>query len=241
MVSDPHTDGVYPVHSVVGRRRAAKSDPSDPLAVEYRVRWLGFGASYDKWLHRAYLNDIFPLLQHYDKAHGFSLAPLPLEDTPASAPVPSASIEARQRPRFRHTPPAPPDVVPTPSAPPLPTVQPTPTTDPSLPVYGPDLPDTSDKFPTGSRIDVYFARDDVWWTGTVVDSKLYQPRTAAALPERRVHVTFDDPRYAGEVFEIGLTSSIVRFHVPPRGEPTVTGAPSSTAPTLRRSARLQLL
>ena len=72
MVSDPEVgQGKYPVHSVVGRRARANGD------VEYKVRWLGFPSSYDRWLCRRYLDSIAPLVQIYDEGQGRVLVPTP--------------------------------------------------------------------------------------------------------------------------------------------------------------------
>ena len=107
--------GSWPVHSIVGRRRTAGSDPTDETAWDYRVRWLGYGVKASKWVELKYLASVMNLVEHYDTKHGHVRPPLPQVEVPAapSAPEPAA----RTRPHFNHNPshPQPPPQVPLPS------------------------------------------------------------------------------------------------------------------------------
>ena len=260
MVNDPSGNGKWPVHSVIGRRHAKGSDRSCDTDVEYRVRWLGLPKHHSKWLHLRYLTPIMDLVNQYDDQHGHYRSPLPLADTPASAPVPPPSEVSLNRARFtRHphdkdpstvlpstvpphpsfdhlseplfvAPPSPSD----PLSPDPPNVACPPSNQSSLPVYGPHLPDTSDRFPVGTRVDVlYEFPSHQWWTGTVVASRVYQPKTPGLVRERRITVKYDDPSYAGETFEHGLNGSTVRFHQPHSAESV------NDRRTRRRLERLQ--
>lgn len=239
MVTDPRSGGLFPVHSISGRREA----PDKPGEVEYRVHWLGLGSQYDKWLDVSFLTPIFHLVDLYNKRHSplHPVPPLPLEPLPTELLTSPAGPHVKRK-TFRYHPaprtvtnseslpsgpastpsPIPSDPSDTPSLPTAPALPPS-----DLPVYGPPLPDTSDRFPVGTRVDTHFA--DSVWTGTVVRSRVYNPRTARTLPERLIEVVYDDPRYKGERWTHGLTSSDIRLH-----QPSGSPHPVST----RRSPRL---
>ena len=82
----------------------------------------------------------------------------------------------------------------------------------------PDVPETatsvdlSDRFPVGTRVDVHYPRDGQWWTGTVVHSYVYRPRTRVELPERRITVKYEDAPHENEHVMHGLNGSEVRLH-----------------------------
>ena len=123
MVSDPHTGGTWPVHSVVDRRRpqGSSADATDITDFEYRVRFAGFNKKYDKWLHRRYLANITPLITHYEESAGIAPPPL-LRAIAYDTSQPAVDPAVQQAPRFtRHAPAAhqPPPLLalPAPSAP----------------------------------------------------------------------------------------------------------------------------
>ncbi|MDC0525706.1 hypothetical protein OAO87_01810 [bacterium] len=275
MVSDPHTGGKWPVHSIVDRRRprGCTADSTDVTDFEYRIRFVGFNKKYDKWLHRRHLTAVTPLITHYEESA--SLAPPPLlralEYDTSQPAIDPAAIRA---PRFtRHAPaakepppllalPAPdvsasdmphlslPSGAPAPDAPkpleaPPPPVATAPGTDlplatapPELPPYdspiGPSLPDTSDRFPIGSTVDVHYPLEGQWYSGTVVGSRVTRPRTIGKFPERLITVQYDPP-YQSELIEHGLTGSTVRFRDAP--PPSM----SLAARTLQRQTRIARL
>ena len=96
----------------------------------------------------------------------------------------------------------------------------------------------------GSRVDVHYPRDQKWWTGVVLHSWIYRPRSSSLQPERRIVVKYDDPRYSGETFEHGLNNSEVRLHSQrARGAPRqrykeATSSTPQDEKTQRRLARL---
>ena len=225
MLSVGPDGGKWPVRSIVDRR--VKDG-----CIEYRVRWLGFPKSWDKWLSPEYLHSILDLVSLYDKRHGVTTPPLEVEPRASDSAPPPASPAAVARGHFRYgSTPAP---IPTPVEP----LTSVPETDVQQPSQNVQLPDTSDVFPIGTRVDVEFPREGRSWTGTVVKSRVYRPRTLAALPERIITVVWDDPAYAGEECEVGLTNSIVRRHRPPRAEPVCHNARPTDGQLLRRSTRL---
>ena len=225
MLSTGPDGGQWPVRSIVDRR--VKNG-----CVEYRVRWLGFPKSWDKWLPIDNLHSILDLVSLYDKRHGFTTPPLETEPRASDDAPPPASAEAVARRHFRHNPS-------TASSPKTVDVLPTvPEPDVQQPSQNMQLPDTSDTFPIGTRVDVEFPREGRSWTGTVVKSRVYRPRTLAALPERIITVVWDDPAYSGEECEVGLTNSIVRRHQPPRAEPVCHNSRPTDGKLLRRSTRL---
>ena len=123
-VSLPPTDGLWPVHSVVKRRRVKDSPSSGAEAHEYKVRWSGFAKKYDTWLSLQYLAPIFPLVRLYESTlplHERVLASAELAPRSIDVPIPAASDAARQRARFRHqrVPPQSPPPVAEEAAPPL--------------------------------------------------------------------------------------------------------------------------
>jgi hypothetical protein len=148
----------------------------------------------------------------------------PLEHTVPSPAVPTAqpppasilpSPPSRPPPRDRTQPP------------PLPPQSPPPPIMPPASHY-----DTSDRFPVGSRVRVYYDLLKRSWPGTVVKSRVTRPRTAGVHADRRITVAYDDPAYQGETFEHDLgTSSITLLQLPL--------APASPTIAARRSRRLQ--
>ena len=199
MVSDPAVgQGKYPVHSVVGRRARANGD------VEYKVRWLGFPSSYDRWLCRRYLDSIAPLVQIYDEGQGRVLVPTPRATRAQDAPLPAPSEEAVRRQRFRFQPrsmePARQGGTEAAAGQNETVVQAEKTVEPDL----------TDHFPVDSIVEVYFEKEKQWYTGTVKGSKIYRPRKDGGRAERRIIVEYEDPAYSGEPFEHGLNNSEVR-------------------------------
>ena len=79
---------------------------------------------------------------------------------------------------------------------------------------GPELPDTSDRFPVGSAVDVHYPLMETWYSGVVVGSRVTRPRTVGKFPERRITVQYDAP-YEDELIEHGLTGSNVRLRPAP--------------------------
>ena len=75
-------------------------------------------------------------------------------------------------------------------------------------MYGPSLPDTSDRFPAQSRVEVYYDRKGQWYPGTVTATRIYRPRSGVAH-ERRLIIDFDN--FPDDPIEIGLNGSQVRF------------------------------
>jgi hypothetical protein len=148
----------------------------------------------------------------------------PLEHTvpspavPTTQPPPASTLSSppsRPPPRDRTQPP------------PLPPQSPPPPIMPPASHY-----DTSDRFPVGSRVRVYYDLLKRSWPGTVVKSRVTRPRTAGVHADRRITVAYDDPAYQGEAFEHDLgTSSITLLQLPL--------APASPTIAARRSRRLQ--
>ena len=235
MLNDPRVgDGQYAVHSVVGRR--VNKDAS----VSYKVRWVGFSAGFDSWFQSRGLATIAPLIQLYDKGIGKALAPTPREPRESEEPLPEPTVEAMKRARFRFRPsresemPWRPSQVPK-GLPDLsaplaedseaivagepecvelsPAGQSTQST--TLPARKSPLfsgvPDLSDPFPTGSRVEVAFEDGKRWWSGTVISTRIYRPRTGDKLAERRIVVQYDDIAYKDQPFEHGLNNSVVRL------------------------------
>ena len=147
-----------------------------------------------------------------------SAAP-PAAESPALLPAddalpPAPAARTRPPPRDRTQPPAPP---------PLPLLA-------TLPAPSPH--DTTDRFPVGSRVSVYFPLDDRAWSGTVVKSYVTRPRTIGVHPDRRIVVSYDAPEFAGETFAHDLSNSDVSLLQAPL-------TPVSPARAARRSRRLQ--
>ena len=117
MVSDPVTGGLWPVHSIVGRRWPVGADRTDDTDVEYRVQYLGISKNFTKWIHLRYLSRVLDLVSLYDDQNGRYRPDLPLADTPATAPVPEPTVEARRRARFTRQPRQPPGSSPLPPIP----------------------------------------------------------------------------------------------------------------------------
>ena len=217
MVNDPRTGGRWPVHSVVGHRSTREG------AVEYLIRWVGFGSTYDTWLSRRYLDTIAHLVSLYDENKGRALPPVARADRPQDEPTPPPATVARDTPRFRRRQHADPLAAAPSATDPRVDADTAPGDDLSQPLEDRDGPpqgaepsatsvDLSDRFPVGTRVDVHYPRDDKWWTGTVVHSYVYRPRTSGEPPERRITVKYDDGAYKGEVFMHGLNGSEVRLH-----------------------------
>ena len=185
----PHRlDDLYAVESLIDRRvvkvsaklRALASSP-DSKIVEYRVRWLGFGSSYDSWRARSTLTSIQPLLEAYDAKR-----PLPREfgDPPALAPhgppTVSPAPPLRLQGRFRF--------------------HPSPST--GVPTSPPSSLILHDKFPVGTRVEVRArrARENWvlghWYPGVVTKSWLYVPRNNVdgSLVNWHILVQYDEPR-----------------------------------------------
>lgn len=213
MISDPQTGGTWPAHSIVGRRVTQKR------GVEYKVRWMGFHSDYDKWLQRRYLDTIAPLVSLYDDNNGFALEPTPRAERLGDEPTPPPSTAAQQTARFRHrqhmsehAPAAEPPVEQPPKPDGSELAHPLePLTHDPQPIATEDATtvDVSDRFPVGTRVDVHYPREKRSWTGNVIHSFVYRPRTAGQQPERRIHVD-----YGGNfgVFEHGLNGSDIRKH-----------------------------
>ena len=136
--------------------------------------------------------------------------PLPADD----ARPPASVARARPPPRDRTQPPAP-QQSPLPATPPAPSPH-----------------DTTDRFPVGSRVSVYFPLDDRAWSGVVVKSYVTRPRTAGVHPDRRIVVSYDAPEFAGETFAHDLGGSDVSLLQAPL-------MPVSPDRAARRSRRLQ--
>ena len=107
MLNAHETGGKWPVHSIVGRRRASsthkhKADSNHPQDVEYKIRWLGLGVEYDSWRHLRYLDSIGHLVSLYNAQHGFAPPPLALEPTVGDEPAPRQSEQARNKHSFRY-------------------------------------------------------------------------------------------------------------------------------------------
>ena len=91
-----------------------------------------------------------------------------------------------------------------------------------------DTPRLEDIYPLGSIVDVHYPRESQWYTGKVVKSWIYKPRSANTARERRIIVEYDD----GEQFEHGLNNSEVRLHEQPT-------APASSSQNAERDSRAQ--
>ena len=208
MLNDPVTGGRWPVQRVVGRREATDG------CVEYKLRWLGFAKTYDRWLPRQYLDNIAQLLTHYDESATPLLLPAPeLAPRAIDKAIPAAPTPVR--PHFRYHPPiAPvqpvlePVVLAEGTAPPTATKD-----DPGVSTVKDEL---ADRFPIHTRVDVHFPLDKQWWTGTVVDSYVTRPRKQGVKRARHIVVQYDDSRYQHETFMHDLAESEVRVSSRPR-------------------------
>ncbi len=201
MIDDPDTGGKWPVHSLVGRRRALckRRDPGvepHPDDLEYKVHWLGFGDNYDKWVHLRYLDSIAQLVSVYNSQHDPIRPPLAVTPTVADDPDPIIPDSTLKVPHFRfvHAPPSATTVPPPPSPP---SVSDTASTAPTTP-----------SFPVTSRVEVWYdsgfdSHGGAWWPGVV--TKTYDNGT----PQAGILVKFDDLRYR-RPFRITLAEQQVR-------------------------------
>lgn len=225
------------MHSVVGRRETAKK------GVEYLVRWVGFSSTYDKWLQRRYLDTIVPLVMLYDENKGFAMAPVPRAERTADEPLPAPAPAAVKAPRFRHrvhsneAAPADenPQTVQLPDGSELAQTLGTPEADNEETKAA--EADLSDRFPVGTRVDVHYPLENQWWTGVVVHSWVYRPRTSTNSPERRIFVKYEDK---WGTIEHGLNNSIVKQHKErsQRLHTARAAAPPKDDATGRRIARI---
>ena len=110
---EAHSDKRWAVHSIVGHRVTTKADkqtgrPPGVRDIEYKVRWAGLDASYDKWHARPYLHSIWELVKAYNENSKipaeFAVEPLEAEaQRIAYVPViaPQAAARAHFRPQDR--------------------------------------------------------------------------------------------------------------------------------------------
>ncbi len=217
--------------------------------VEYRLRWRGFARNYDTWRTAHYLSDVFELVTAYRQAQRNkgviftdTVPPLPTESRDVSV-QPPVDPDAVLRPHFRATsvratlPLAlaarskPAAIAATPagaSQPPVPVVRP-------LPAAGevsdePFYAGLADIYPAESKVLVKHG-DSGWWGGVVRRSFSSRTRQSSTPPARRIVVEFDDPRYAGELFEHGLRGTPVQLLLP--GETPSTVGASLSEPSRR--------
>ena len=240
MVGDSPMDqvggGQWPVQSLVGRRvrTLEKRDnalglPAGAQVVEYKIRWVGFLQSHDRWRPIQYLSGIFELVNEYDRHNPFS--PSDMVDTPSEVvdrpddAVPGPTSEAYARKHYRaHANKGPP---PDPSTRAGPTSEPKRvsqlTTQSQHCVESPEelrakLDSSLAQLPVGVRVRVHFPKEDSWYTGTVRKSWLPRWRVATKQPAHHVWVEYDDPH--SETCEHNVHESIIEvLHLPPLDKP----------------------
>jgi len=72
----------------------------------------------------------------------------------------------------------------------------------------PGAPDLSDRFPAQSRVCVQF-KDKKSYNGTVLRTFVTRPRKEGVLPQRRIVVHYDDPKWQHETFEHNVDESSI--------------------------------
>ena len=189
MCHDADGGGKWPVQAVVDRRRAKAFDRElgTHPQWEYRIRWIGFGPSYDSWRARQYLDSISELVDSYDNKVQSPVTETPIELVPRATdlPPPPASEVAL---KGRHMRSRPQSLYQQSDNAGVSTETPT------------ESPDTTDRFPETSRVRVRF-KDGDSYDGTVTRTFVTRPRKAGVMPQRRIVVHYDDPRWQHETFE----------------------------------------
>jgi hypothetical protein len=224
MMADAEHGGTWAVKAVTGKRTSTNKKTGESF-VEYKIRWVGFDKTYDRWRRRDQLDSIMSLINLYD---GVEEIGEPVVPRATDLPTPPPAPEAVDRRRFqRHRP----DLPDTPQldagdSSPSDSLKNPPSPEPALTPN-----DLTDRFPVHSRVRVYYARENKAWTGTVVKSLVTKPRKVGFQPDRRITVVYDDPAYGGELFEHDLSQSDVTLLEPPLSAP-------DSAHTTRRSQRL---
>jgi transposase InsO family protein len=111
MVGTQDGSGRWPVHSVVARRftKLAHADQAAGLdkgerVLQYKIRWVGFDQSHDRWIPVHYLSEIRGLLNCFDARHPTKddiSIPTPEEVIDRPSAVASPTDQPKQNPTFQ--------------------------------------------------------------------------------------------------------------------------------------------
>ena len=207
----------YPVECIVDRRQrvAPRGPRRGESIIEYRVKWVGYGRNYGAyWYPAEFLGPITELVAAYNSKHPLppSSEPTPAElRTEFGEPVhPGPTEEAASRPHFRRRPDAAEEI----EAPPA-VSEPEEESEASEPPAA----DTSDIFPAGSIIEVYYSGGHGgarWWRGTVIRTFVSRPRDGSP-PTRVIYVRFDASEYGTKIYKYELDKYNVRLARVTRG------------------------
>jgi transposase InsO family protein len=222
MVNDGPDGGRWPVHSIVGRRVVTLDRADRELGLskgdkvlQYRLRYVGFGAEDCRWRPLQYLTNILGLVNEYDalKARPAEFAEKVEVVERPETPIPRPEAAAVERHRFRSHP------HPGEERPALDGVA-------TIPEIGTPLeqvidntqsPNDSDaqkyldslqRLPEQARVRVYYPKDDQHWLGTVTKSWIPRFRTPGKTPAHYVNIRYDDPAYPDEYTHDVSQSSI---------------------------------
>ena len=203
MVSTPITGGYWPVHSVVARRFFTLDRADRHLNLEkgtkvlqYKVRWVGFDKSSDKWLSVQYLDNIKGLLNIFDQHH----------------PFPPEFNNTKLCGQSRAPPLLPPPSLQNASGTPLPESPPPSGSAPSEPLAiepvediakstEEDLQTSLNRLPVNTRVRVHYPQEGKSWTGTVTKSWIPRWRTEGKQLAHHVVVRYDEHPFKGEEFQ----------------------------------------